>query len=121
LQKKYKKFIHPVCRASRSHSGSSNPEDKELSFRYGQIITILDRPSDEWWWGELDDGTKGFFNPNYVWVRITNLNDDLTVTVKDALSCFMNLLDYNCNIIENRVNLRNMRPSLMLRIYTFVK
>jgi hypothetical protein len=41
---------------------------QELSFRYGQLITILDRTSDDWWWGQLDDGIQGFFNPAHAWV-----------------------------------------------------
>jgi hypothetical protein len=38
---------------------------------------------------------------------------EMKVFLKDALSCFMNSLNYNGNIIENRVNSRNMRASLM--------
>jgi hypothetical protein len=40
-----------------------------------------------------------------------NYKDDpiSQVYIKDALSCFMNSLNYNGNLIENRVNSRNMR------------
>jgi hypothetical protein len=31
------------------------------------------------------------------------------IHIKDSLSCFMNSLNYNGRIIENRVNIRNMR------------
>ena len=38
----------------------------ELSFVRGDVITVLYKDNDNWWMGELPDGSQGFFPANYV-------------------------------------------------------
>ena len=38
----------------------------DLSFARGDIITVLFRDNDNWWLGELADGSQGYFPTNYV-------------------------------------------------------
>ena len=38
----------------------------ELSFMRGDLITVLYKDNDNWWMGELQDGSQGFFPANYV-------------------------------------------------------
>lgn len=42
----------------------------ELTLKPAQFITIIEKMTDGWWRGELDDGTIGVFPFNYVKVRV---------------------------------------------------
>ena len=60
----------------------------ELTLRPAQFITILEKMSDGWWRGELDDGKIGVFPHNYVKVRLPlrwSCSHFLCVVVRFAL------------------------------------
>jgi hypothetical protein len=35
---------------------------------------VIDRPEDDWWWGQKDDGTVGYFPTEYAPVRSEKCN-----------------------------------------------
>jgi len=49
--------------AQFDYSGSS-PED--LTFKAGDLITVIDRDDPNWWHGRLDNGQSGTFPSNFV-------------------------------------------------------
>jgi len=40
--------------------------DCDLSFRQGEIITVVSKPYPDWWEGSTEDGRRGLFPVNYV-------------------------------------------------------
>lgn len=38
----------------------------EITIRPGDVITVLYQDNDNWWMGELSNGSQGYFPSNYV-------------------------------------------------------
>lgn len=59
-------IARPRAQALFAYQAQNNDE---LSLQPSQFITVLEKMSDGWWRGELDDGKMGMFPHNYVKVR----------------------------------------------------
>eukprot|EP01029_Cantina_marsupialis_P005662 TRINITY_DN16182_c0_g1_i1.p1 TRINITY_DN16182_c0_g1~~TRINITY_DN16182_c0_g1_i1.p1 ORF type:complete len:527 (+),score=172.29 TRINITY_DN16182_c0_g1_i1:73-1653(+) len=42
------------------------PEEGDLAFKKGDLITVIKKEDPNWWLGQLADGTEGIFPSNYV-------------------------------------------------------
>ncbi|GAA6070366.1 rho guanine nucleotide exchange factor 9b isoform X1, partial [Tachysurus ichikawai] len=42
--------------------------DRELAFKAGDVIKVLDASNKDWWWGQIDD-EEGWFPANFVRVE----------------------------------------------------
>ena len=47
-------------------------DDSHLSLRSGQKLQLVERSTDDWWWGELSAGCEGYFPSQYVVVLTHN-------------------------------------------------
>lgn len=43
--------------------------DRELAFKAGDVIKVLDASHKDWWWGQIDD-EEGWFPASFVRVRL---------------------------------------------------
>ncbi|KAK2582098.1 hypothetical protein KPH14_002798 [Odynerus spinipes] len=58
--------------------------EQHLSFDKGEIINVIEQQND-WWYGELSNGNKGWFPKSYVKETTTN-GKDLVASVDDGLN-----------------------------------
>lgn len=47
--------------------------DRELAFKAGDVIKVLDASNKDWWWGQIDD-EEGWFPASFVRVRIASIH-----------------------------------------------
>lgn len=47
--------------------------DRELAFKAGDVIKVLDASNKDWWWGQIDD-EEGWFPASFVRVSDGELN-----------------------------------------------
>lgn len=43
--------------------------DRELAFKAGDVIKVLDASNKDWWWGQIDD-EEGWFPASFVRVSL---------------------------------------------------
>lgn len=48
--------------------------DRELAFKAGDIIKVLDASNKDWWWGQVDD-EEGWFPASFVRVRLASIQE----------------------------------------------
>lgn len=51
--------------------------ERELAFKAGDVIKVLDASNKDWWWGQIDD-EEGWFPASFVRVRHSNISDLLS-------------------------------------------
>lgn len=45
--------------------------ERELAFKAGDVIKVLDASNKDWWWGQMDD-EEGWFPASFVRVRLSS-------------------------------------------------
>ncbi len=45
--------------------------ERELAFKAGDVIKVLDASNKDWWWGQMDD-EEGWFPASFVRVRLSH-------------------------------------------------
>lgn len=53
--------------------------DRELAFKAGDVIKVLDASNKDWWWGQIDD-EEGWFPASFVRVRLEYIQEYFTAT-----------------------------------------
>jgi len=63
LEKEWGQQGQAIVQAKYDFMGET---ENDLSFRRGEMITVLDKPFPDWWQGQTQDGRMGLFPANFV-------------------------------------------------------